>query len=81
MIYPYDIHICKWIFIIRNNYGYLCLLWILMSEVWISIFVYEYLEFITIVDIHNLFMETIIDIHSSIMDVYICQLKSSAIHI
>ena len=52
-----------------------------MSEVWISIFVYEYLEFITIVDIHNSFMETIIDIHSSIMDIYICQLKSSAIHL
>ena len=52
-----------------------------MSELWISIFLYEYLEFITIVDIHNSIMETIIFIHNSIMDIHICQLKSSAIHI
>ena len=32
-----------------------------MTELWISIFGYEYLEF-TIVDIHNSVMETIMDI-------------------
>ena len=45
-----------------NNYGYLYLLWISMTELWISIFGYEYLEFTTIVDIHNSVMETIMDI-------------------
>ena len=44
------------------NYGYLCLSWISMTELWISIFGYEYLEFTTIVDIHNSVMETIMDI-------------------
>ena len=33
-----------------------------MTELWISIFGYEYLEFTTIVDIHNSVMETIMDI-------------------
>ena len=40
-----------------------------MTELWISIFGYEYLEFTTIVDIHNSVMETIMDIH-------ICQLNN-----
>ena len=57
-----DIHIWIWISIIRDNYGYLCLLWISMTQLWISIFGYEYLEFTTIVDIHNSVMETIMDI-------------------
>ena len=47
----------------------------------ISIFGYEYLEFTTIVDIHNSVMETIMDIHSSIMDIYMCLSKSSTTHI
>ena len=34
-----------------------------MTELWISIFEYEYQEFKAIVDIHNSVMETIIDIH------------------
>ena len=33
-----------------------------MTELWISIFGYEYLEFTTIVDIHNSVMETSMDI-------------------
>ena len=33
-----------------------------MTELWISIFEYAYLEFTTIVDIHNSVMETIMDI-------------------
>ena len=37
-------------------------LWISMTELRISIFGYEYLEFTTIVDIHNSVMEKIMDI-------------------
>ena len=33
-----------------------------MTQLWISIFGYEYLEFTTVVDIHNSVMETIMDI-------------------
>ena len=33
-----------------------------MTELWICIFGYEYLEFTTIADIHNSVMETIMDI-------------------
>ena len=33
-----------------------------MTQLWISIFGYEYLESTTIVDIHNSVMETIMDI-------------------
>ena len=39
--------------------------WIVDIHIWI--WIYEYLEFTTIVDIHNSIMETIMDIH-------ICQL-------
>ena len=31
-----------------------------MTQLWISVFGYEYLEFTTVVDIHNSVMETII---------------------
>ena len=33
-----------------------------MTELWISIFGYEYLEFTTIIDINNSLMETVMDI-------------------
>ena len=33
-----------------------------MTQLWISIFGYEYLKFTAIVDIHNSVMETIMDI-------------------
>ena len=33
-----------------------------MTELWVFIFGYEYLEFTPIVDIHNSVMETIMDI-------------------
>ena len=48
--------------IIRDNHGYLCLLWMSMAELWISIFGYEYLEFTKILDIHDSVMKTIMDI-------------------
>ena len=35
-----------------------------MTQLWISIFGYEYLEFTTIVDIHNSVMETITGVSS-----------------